>query len=123
MKIMKVISVILLVVIMFLSIITISNAATTEIKPDNFKPKELTSADTDVAFKHTSTILNTITTIGIAVSVIATIILGIKYMLGSVEQKAEYKKTMLPMFIGAILLFAISSLVAAIYNIMQNVNV
>lgn len=32
-------------------------------------------------------------------------ILGIKYMLGSTEQKATYKKSMLPYLVGAVLLF------------------
>jgi len=44
--------------------------------------------------------------VGIFVAVIVLVIIGIKYMIGSAEEKAEYKKVMLPYIIGAILIFA-----------------
>ncbi len=62
------------------------------------------------------TIVTIVSTIGSVVSVIALIIIGIKYMLGSVEEKAEYKKTMMPYFIGAICVFAASGITSIIYN-------
>ena len=37
-------------------------------------------------------------------------------MIGSVEEKAEYKKTMIYYIIGAIMVFAISNISAMIYN-------
>lgn len=55
--------------------------------------------------------------IGSFISVIALIVLGIKYMLGSTEEKAEYKKSMLPYVIGAVFVFASSAIAGAIYNI------
>ena len=60
--------------------------------------------------------------IGSLISVIVLIVLGIKYMLGSTEEKAEYKKTMLPYLIGAILVFATSNLVHIIYEIGKDIN-
>lgn len=59
-------------------------------------------------------------TIGIVVSVVALIVIGIKYMMGSVEEKATYKQTLLPYLIGAILLFTGSFIPQMIYDIMQN---
>ncbi|MCI8621854.1 MAG: hypothetical protein HFJ50_09445 [Clostridia bacterium] len=41
-------------------------------------------------------------------------ILGIKYMMGSLEQRATYKKSMLPLLIGAVLLFSAVNLTAFI---------
>mgnify|MGYP000776194846 len=38
-------------------------------------------------------------------------------MLGSTEEKAEYKKSMLPYVIGAVFVFASSAIAGAIYNI------
>lgn len=58
--------------------------------------------------------------IGIVSSVIVLIIIGIKYMLGSVEEKAEYKKTLIPYIIGAALVFATSAFVTVIYNWFTN---
>lgn len=53
--------------------------------------------------------------IGSGISVITLIILGIKYMLGSVEEKASYKRTLLPYIIGALLVFG-ASIIAGIIN-------
>ena len=55
-------------------------------------------------------LIGTITTIGIIVSISSVMILGIKYMVGSIEERAEYKKTMLPVLIGMILLFGTSTI-------------
>lgn len=58
-----------------------------------------------------------ISTIGSILSVIVIIVLGIKYMLGSVEEKAEYKKTLLPYVIGAAFIFAASTISQIIYEL------
>lgn len=65
-------------------------------------------------------IVSAIRIIGVVVSVVALIVIGIKYMLGSVEEKADYKKTLLPYVIGAFLVFTVSLLPQIIYNFMQN---
>ena len=54
--------------------------------------------------------------IGSAASIITMIILGIKYMLGSVEERAQYKKTLLPYFIGAIFVFGATTIPGIVYN-------
>lgn len=55
-------------------------------------------------------------TIGIVLSVVVLIVLGIKYMMGSAEEKADYKKSMLPYLVGAIVIFAASAFAEVIYN-------
>ena len=67
-----------------------------------------------------NTIFSYLRTIGIVLSVVALVAIGIKYMLGSVEEKATYKQTLLPYLIGAILLFTGSLIPQLIYDIMQN---
>lgn len=62
-------------------------------------------------------ILSIISIIGSAISIIAMIILGIKYMLGSVEEKAEYKKTLLPYLIGAICVFGATVIPGFVYDL------
>lgn len=61
-------------------------------------------------------ILNITGIIASAISIIVLICLGIKYMVGSVEQKATYKKTLLPYAIGALLVFGASTIAGVIYN-------
>lgn len=61
-------------------------------------------------------IINIIQVGGIVVAIAVVLIIGIKYMTGSVEQKAEYKKVMIPYIIGAVLLVAGTSIVKVIFN-------
>lgn len=59
-------------------------------------------------------IVGVIQVIGTIVSVIALIVIGIKYIMGSVEEKAEYKQTLKPYLIGAIMLFGITNILRII---------
>lgn len=61
-------------------------------------------------------IITIITTVGSIASVVVLVVLGIKYMMGSAEEKAEYKKTMLPYVIGAILTFGITNILAIVID-------
>lgn len=64
-------------------------------------------------------IIGIVTMIGIVVSVLVLVILGIKYMIGSAQEKAEYKKTMIPYVIGAILVFAASTVATIVMNVAE----
>lgn len=66
-------------------------------------------------------IVGILQTVGILLSVIILIILGIKYMMGSAEEKAEYKKTMMPYIIGAALIFAASAFAQVVYSFFSGV--
>lgn len=74
-----------------------------------------TSADSDIE-KLGGKILSAVTTAGIVLSVIVLAVLGVKYMLGSAEEKAEYKKTLMPYLIGAFLIFGASAIANMVYN-------
>lgn len=64
--------------------------------------------------------IQVLTTIGIVLSVIVLIVIGIKYMLGSLEERAEYKRTLLPYVIGAGLVFSASTIAQIIYKFANN---
>ena len=66
-------------------------------------------------------VIQIISTIGSVISVIVIIVLGIKYMIGSVEEKASYKKTMIPYLIGAIFVFTASTIASVIYGVAINI--
>lgn len=67
--------------------------------------------------KRVGSIITIVQVVGSIISVIFLIVLGIKYMTGSVEQKAQYKKTLLPYVIGAGLLFATTNILGIIYSL------
>lgn len=64
--------------------------------------------------------LGYIQVVGMVLSVIILILIGFKYMLGSIEEKAEYKKTLIPYIIGAFILFTGSTIPNIIYKFAQN---
>lgn len=54
--------------------------------------------------------------VGVIISVIILITIGLKFMFASIEEKAEYKKTLIPYLVGALLLFSGSLLARLIYT-------
>ena len=62
-------------------------------------------------------IVTIVRNIGYAIAGIIILILGVKYLMGSVEQKAEYKKTMVPYLVGAGLLFGVSTVITVVMSI------
>ena len=94
---------------------TMSLAATqTGFNPSQFKPNEGT-ATTEVQ-NFGNNILGIVSMGASVLAVIILIILGIKYMMGSAEEKAEYKKTLLPYFIGALFVFGAGAITTVIFN-------
>ena len=61
-------------------------------------------------------IASVISTVGVVVAVVVLLILGIKYMMGSASEKAEYKKTMIPYLVGAVLVFAASAITKVVIS-------
>lgn len=108
-KISKIIMTILLVV-MIISLATISYG---------FGLSDLsgTQKEADTLKTAGNKIITVITTVGIVISVVMLIVIGIKYMMGSTSEKAEYKKTLIPYVIGAGILFAASSIAQIIYEL------
>ena len=66
-------------------------------------------------------IIGVITTIGVVVAVVVLLVLGIKYMMGSASEKAEYKKTMIPYLVGAILIFGASAITKVVVSLGSNI--
>lgn len=85
--------------------------------PDAYD-KIIKNKDEDKAlFDMGGHILGIINTVGMVVSVIILMVIGIKYMLGSIEEKAEYKKSMMGYVIGAMLLFGVTTFANILYRI------
>ena len=74
----------------------------------------------DELTSRASEILGLIQNVGAVISVVMLMIIGIKYMLGSIEEKAEYKETLKPYLIGALLLFSGTTIPQIIYRFVQN---
>ena len=79
------------------------------------------SADTTRITGVGANIVSIITTIGIIVAVVVLLVLGIKYMMGSASEKEEYKKTMIPYLIGALLIFGASAIAKAVIAVSESI--
>lgn len=99
-----------LIMVAMLGTVVFADSAVT---PGSLKATyEGTSGITDFGGK----IMGIIQTVGVVISVVILMVLGIKYMMGSAEEKAEYKKTMIPYVIGAVLIFGASTIANMVYN-------
>lgn len=76
-----------------------------------------TSISNDDALNLGNKLITVCSVIGSVLSVVFLIVIGLKYMTGSIEEKAEYKKNLMPYVIGCILVFAASTIAGIIYSI------
>lgn len=85
------------------------------VNPDEYNPYN-NQIDTKPLQDKAGIVLGVIRNVSVVVSVLALMIIGVRYILGSVEEKANYKETMVPYVIGAVMAVAGTSLVSFIYN-------
>ena len=111
-KAVKILAIVLIIVMLLMTTTRVFALAPNGIKPTS------TSADGEIE-NYGGKILSVVTTAGIVLSVIILAVLGIKYMLGSAEEKAEYKKTLMPYLVGAALIFGASTIANIVYNFVK----
>ena len=109
-KILAIILNILLIVTLVVPTITFA-----DYQPTTFNGKINTSGASSVESVG-GKIVGIIQIVGTIAAVAMLMVLGIKYMMGSSEERAEYKKTLFPYVIGAVLIFAAVNLTQIIYK-------
>lgn len=91
-------------------------AAGTPLDPSSLEP----SYGSDAGLKNKAgSIMGMIRNIAVVASVIIIMVLGVKFMLGSVEEKAEYKKSFMPLIVGIILVVSATTIAAFIFNMVK----
>lgn len=88
----------------------------------DWNPTSSTAHEEEKLAEIGNKIVGTLQAIGSVVSVVAIMIIGIRYMVCSVEEKAQYKETMWPYLIGAVLVFGITTTLKIVYDIAQSLN-
>lgn len=88
--------------------------------PDFYAPSNMTN-DNEKFIKMANTIIATISIMGTVIATISIIVIGIRYMLASAQEKAMYKETMIPYLIGAVMVFTIPNLVRIIYDLVKSI--
>ena len=118
-KTVKIISTMLLAIMLVLSIASVTFAAVDINSVLNSVENTQVNGDGDIG-KLGGKIVNLIQIVGIVVAAVILLIIGIKYMIGSAEEKADYKKSMIPYIVGALLVFGGTSIVKVIYSLATN---
>lgn len=119
---MKLISMVVVIMIMIFTLLS----AVYEVKAD-FDPGDIinkvgieantTNVDTTSLNTKAGKILAYIRNIAVIAGVIVITILGVKYMTGSLEEKAEYKKSFIPLIVGIIVIMAATAIATTIFSI------
>lgn len=88
--------------------------------PGTYKPSTSTYAlDADKLKDIANRAIGALQVVGTILSVAILGAIGIKYMVGSVDERAEYKKTLRPYLIGAIMVFGITNILALVVKIVE----
>lgn len=71
--------------------------------------------------KIMGTAINVIRIVGTAIAILALTYIGMRYMMASAEQKAEFKKSAYIYIVGAIMVFAASNILGIVYKFAENI--
>lgn len=118
-KTLKILTILAIIIFLFTPICLAGGTPTT-IDPNEWKPDDLGMQDYDEVVDVAVVIIAVIRYVGVAVSIIVLLIIGIKYMTGTVQEKAEYKKTMIPYLIGVFIFFALSQILPLIIGLIAD---
>lgn len=114
----KIISVIGIFLILAILFSFINHVEATEVisAMDGLKNPAPNSASSQKIGPIINTVIGFIQITGTGISVIMVTVLGIKYMLASPGDKADVKKQIAPLLIGAVILFASANIIQIIAN-------
>lgn len=102
------------VVVLFILILIFLQYKIFAINASDLKPKFTTHSN---GFKNFGgTVLGYIRNITAISSVVLIAVFGLKFMVGSVEQKAEYKKHFLPLIIGTVVVLSATTITKAVWD-------
>ena len=103
------------------SIITSETQSSTgDLKPEDYEPKS-GDVDSEVVEKYTSRIFNFLYVIAVIVTIVVIMYVGLKYIVGSVSEKAEYKKNLVPIAVGALLITFLATIIRIIISIASTI--
>ena len=119
---MKLISMVVVIMIMIFTLLSVVYEVKADFNPGNIINKVGTEAntvdvDTTSLNSKAGKILAYRRNIAVIAGVIIITILGVKYMTGSLEEKAEYKKSFIPLIVGIIVIMAATAIATTIFSI------
>lgn len=117
-KILKIITIFSLLAIL-LALLVNPVLASVAINPDDYNVGLPSATSEHRALEMAGKVLGVIRNVGIIAAVIILSIIGLKYMVGSLDEKANYKENFRVYIIGCALLVACTTIPSIIYSIMK----
>lgn len=116
-----------IIIIMIVTIIGCSNISYVHssgdpiTNPGYYEPTDTTGGNTN--FINIGNILiGTMRVLGTVIAVVALMVIGLKYMFGTIAERAAYRETMIPYLIGAVMLFTIPNILGIIYDLVKGID-
>ncbi len=103
------------IALLILILIIILSTKVMAVNANEYDPRGR-GGDAQEAIDGAGVVLGYIRVVGIIIAIGAIMVIGIKYMFTSIEEKAEYKKKTIPLIIGIILITAIVNILDMIYE-------
>lgn len=102
-----------------LAIILITMATTVfadGINPGDLKPN-LTVGNNESIMGMAGRVMGLIRNASVIIGVIILMVIGVKFMLGSAEEKADYKKSLVPLVVGIVIVMAATSIMSFVFSV------
>lgn len=112
----KIILILLLIALLLINSIVLASEV---VNPENYKPSTLERTEAGRTLGMAEKMLAAIRNVGVVISVIILSIIGLKYMMCSVDEKANYKENMIPYVVGCLLLAMSSTIPSIIYDVLN----
>ena len=117
-KVLRIVAIILLVMLAFTIVQPVFAGTGTMVTPKNLEGKISYGESTDLQTKA-GKIMGLIRNVAVIVGVIMLMVIGVKFMLGSAEEKADYKKSLMPLVVGIVIVMAATQIAAMVVSFMQ----
>lgn len=92
-------------------IFSIGYSSEATFNPGKYYPGTVSKPEAEAVFTIGEKAFGVLKNLATVIAVVTIGIIGLRYMFGSVDQKAEYKSTMMPWFIGAIMVVMITTII------------
>ena len=115
-KLTKIIACILMA--MILVTVSVSVVSASQLKPSDIESKVTygdSTSNTELA-TMAGKVVGLIRNIAVIAGVILLTVIGIKFMMGSAEEKAEYKKSLVPLVVGIVVVMAATQIASMIFG-------
>jgi len=116
-KSMKIIAIVLIALTLMSITTTIFAASGSMLTPSDIEGKIEYESDASTGLTEMAgKVVGLIRNIAVIAGVILLTVIGVKFMLGSAEEKAEYKKSLVPLVVGIIVVMAATQIATMIFG-------